>query len=178
MFVFSTEDSDITGSSVDDVVILSNLTVGATYAVRCKACNDVGNSTLRAASDPIVASTLADPPYITEVVVTGDVVLMVFLGAAWNGGSVVTGYVCTGTLGWVFTGEVLVISDLVAGHASWFQCAARTAEGLSPFSTASQMVTAKAPPLPPVFLCTLLEIKRSWWRWRQFLPTLPSRTQL
>ena len=45
------------------------------------------------------------------------------------------------------------ISDLVAGYAYWFQCAARTAAGLSPFSTASQMVTAKAPQLPPVFLC-------------------------
>ena len=56
MFVCSTEDSDITGSSVDDVVIL-------------EACNDVGNSTMSAASDPIVASTLADPPYVTEVVV-------------------------------------------------------------------------------------------------------------
>ena len=60
------------------------------------ACNDVGNSTLSAASDPIVASTLADPPYITEVVVTGDVELPMFLD------------------------EVLVISDLVAGHAYWF----------------------------------------------------------
>ena len=76
-----------------------------------------------------------------------------FLGGAWNGGSVVTGYVCTGASVWVFTGEVLVISYLVAGHAYWFQCAARTAAGLSPLSTASQMVTAKAPPLPPVFLC-------------------------
>ena len=46
-----------------------------------------------------------------------------------------------------------MISDLVAGYAFWFQCAARTAAGLSPFSTASQMVTAKAPSLPPVFLC-------------------------
>ena len=64
-----------------------------------------------------------------------------------------TGFVCTGASIWVFTGEVLVISDLVAGHAYWFQCAARTAAGFSPFSTASQMVTAKAPPLPPVFLC-------------------------
>ena len=96
MFVCSAEDSDITGSSVDDVVVLSNLTVGVTYTVRCKACNDVGNSTLSAASDPIVASTLADPPYITQVVVPGDVELTVFLSAAWNGGSVVTGYVCTG----------------------------------------------------------------------------------
>ena len=43
--------------------------MGVTYAVRCKACNDVGNSTVSAASDPIVASTLADPPYITEIVV-------------------------------------------------------------------------------------------------------------
>ena len=126
--------------------------MGVTYAVRCKACNDVGNSTISAPSDPIVASTLADPPHITEVVVTEDVKLTVFLNA-WSGGSVVTGYVCTGASIWVFTGEVLVISDLVAGHAYWFQCAARTAAGLSPFSTASQMVTAKAPPLPPVFLC-------------------------
>ena len=77
MFVCSAEDSDITGSSVDDVVVLSNLTVGVTYTVRCKACNDVGDSTLSATSDPIVASTLADPPYITEVVVTGDVELTV-----------------------------------------------------------------------------------------------------
>ena len=117
MFVCSTEDSDITGSSVDNVVILSNLTVGVTYAVRCKACNDADNSTLSAASDPIVASTLANPPYITKVVVTRDVVLTVFLSAAWNGGSVVTGYVCTGASVWVFTGKVLVISDLVAGYA-------------------------------------------------------------
>ena len=32
-------------------------------------------------------------------------------------------------------------------------CAGRTLACLSPFSTVSQMVTAKAPPLPPVFLC-------------------------
>ena len=50
-----------------------------------------------------------------------------------------------------------MISDLVAGYAYWFQCAARTAAGLSPFSTASQMVTAKAPSLPPVFLCISLQ---------------------
>ena len=60
-----------------------------------QACNDVGKSTLSAASDPIVASTLADPPYITEVVVTEDVELTMFLD------------------------EVLV-SDLVAGHDYWF----------------------------------------------------------
>ena len=39
-----------------------------------------------------------------------------------------------------------MISDLVAGHAYWFQCAACTATGLFPFSTSSQMVTTKAPP--------------------------------
>ena len=104
---------------------------------------------MSAASDPIVASTLADPPYIIEVVMTEDVELTVFLDATWNGGSVLTGYVCTGASVWVFTGEVLVISDLVAGHAYWFQCAARTAANFSPFSTTSQMVTSKA----PVFLC-------------------------
>ena len=108
---------------------------------------------MSAASDPIVASTLADPPYITEVAMTEDVELTVFLDATWNGRSVVTGYVCTSASVWVFTGEVLVISDLVAGHAYWFQWAARTAANFSPFSTTSQMVTAKAPPLPPVFLC-------------------------
>ena len=101
---------------------------------------------MSAASDPFVASTLADPPYITEVVMTEDVELTVFLDATWNGRSVVTGYVCTGASVWVFTGEVLVISDLVAGHAYWFQCAARTAAKFSPFSTKSQMVTAKTPP--------------------------------
>ena len=46
-----------------------------------------------------------------------------------------------------------MISDLVAKYAYWFQCAARTAAGLSPFSTASQIETAKAPSLPSVFLC-------------------------
>ena len=102
----------------------------------------MGDSTLSATSDPIVAFTLADPPYITEIVVTeiavtGDVELTVFLDVAWNGGSVVTGYVCTGASVWVFTGEVLLISDLDAGHAYWFQCAARTAAGFSPFSTVS-----------------------------------------
>ena len=101
-------------------MVSSNLTVGVTYTVRCKACYDVGNSTLSAASDPIVASTLEDPQYITEAVVTEDVVLMVFLGAAWNGGSVLTGYMCTGALVWVFTGEVLVISDLLVGTPTGF----------------------------------------------------------
>ena len=43
-------------------------------------------STLSATSDPIVASTLANPQYMTEVVVTEDVVLTVFLGSASNGG--------------------------------------------------------------------------------------------
>ena len=93
MFVCSTEDSDITKSSFNHGVVLSNLTVGVTYTVTCKACNDVDNSTLSAASDPIVASTLANRPYITKVVVTRYVELTVFLSAAWNGGSVVTGYV-------------------------------------------------------------------------------------
>ena len=85
-FVCPTEESDITESSVDDVVILSIFSIGVTYAVRCKACNDVGNSTMSASSDPIVASALADPPYITEVVVTGDVELTVFLHVALNEG--------------------------------------------------------------------------------------------
>ena len=35
----------------------------------------------------------------------GDVVLTVFLCAAWNGGSVLTGYVCTNASIWVFAGE-------------------------------------------------------------------------
>ena len=89
----STKDSDITKSSVDDGVVLSNLTVGVTYTVTCKACNDVDNLTLSAASDPIVASTLANPLYITKVVVTRDVELTVFLSAAWSGGSGMTDYV-------------------------------------------------------------------------------------
>ena len=67
--------------------------MGVTYTVTCKTCNDVDSSTLSAASDPIVASTLANPPYITKVVVTRDVELTVFSSAAWNGGSVVTDYV-------------------------------------------------------------------------------------
>ena len=75
------------------VVVLSNLTVGVTYTVTCKACNDVCNSILSAASDPILASTWANLPYFTEVEVTEDVELTLFLGAASNGGSVVTGYV-------------------------------------------------------------------------------------
>ena len=111
------------------------------------------DSTLSATSDPIVASTLADPQYITEVVVTEDVVLTVFLGAAWNGGSILTGSVCTGASVWFFTGEVLVISDLVVGTLSGFSVPLVLRQVFSPFSTASQMVTAKAPPLPPVFLC-------------------------
>ena len=74
MVVFSTEDTDITGSSVDDVMILSNLTKNETYAVRCKA-----NLTLSATTDPISASPLADPPYITEVVLTRDVKLTICL---------------------------------------------------------------------------------------------------
>ena len=50
-----------------------------------------------------------------------------------------------------------MISDLVAGNTYWLQGAARTAAGLSPFSTASQMVTTKAPSLPQVFLCISLQ---------------------
>ena len=113
--------------------------------------------TLSATSDPIVASTLADPQYITEVAVTGNVVLTVFLGAAWNKGSVLTGYVCTGASVWVFTGEALVISDLVVGTPSGFSVPLVLRQVFSPFSTASQIVTAKAPPLPPVFLCISLQ---------------------
>ena len=100
-----------------------------------------------------MASTLEDPQYITKVVVTGDVVLTMFKGEAWNGGSVLTGYVCTGTSVWVFTGEVLVISDLVVGTPAGFSVPLVLQQVFSPLPTASQMVTAKAPPLPPVFLC-------------------------
>ena len=67
------------------------------------------------------------------------------------------------------------ISDLVAGYAYWFQCAARTAAGLSPFSTASQMVTAKRHNCRRSFFASLLKIKRSCC---EFLPTFPSRPQL
>ena len=63
--------------------------------------------------------TLADPPYITQVVVTGDMELTVFLVAAWKK-VCMTGCVSTGASVWAFTGKVLMISDLVAGHAYWF----------------------------------------------------------
>ena len=46
-----------------------------------------------------------------------------------------------------------MISNLVAGYAYWLQCAARIVARLSTFSTASQMVTPKAPPLQRVFFC-------------------------
>ena len=75
--------------------------------VRDKTGDDVGNSTLSATSNPTVAFTLADPPYITKVVVSGDVELTVFLDTAWNRGFVVTGYVSTGALVWVFTEKCL-----------------------------------------------------------------------
>ena len=78
-----------------------------TYTVRCKTCNDIGDSTLSAISDPIVAFTLSDPPYITKVVVTGDMEFTVFLDAAWNRRFVVTGYVSTGASVWVFTEKCL-----------------------------------------------------------------------
>ena len=68
LFVCSSKDSNITESSVDDVVIFSTLIMSAD--VRCQRRGDC-NSTMSAASDPIVASTLADPPHIPEVVVTG-----------------------------------------------------------------------------------------------------------
>ena len=77
-----------------------------------------------------------------------------FLGAGLDRGSVLTGYVCTSASVSVFTGEVFVISDLVVGHALVVSvCRSLLRQVFSPFSTASQMVTAKAPPLPPVFLC-------------------------
>ena len=110
MVVCSTKDSDITKSSVDDGVVLSNLTVGVTYTVTYKACNDVDNSTLSATSDPIVASTLANPPYITKVVITRRCGAHGVLKRGLERRASVQ----------VFTGEMLVISDLVAKYAYWF----------------------------------------------------------
>ena len=46
-----------------------------------------------------------------------------------------------------------MINDRAAGH----QCAACAVASLSPFSTASQRVTAKTPPLPPVSLFISLQ---------------------
>ena len=66
MFVCSADDSDITESSVDDV--------GNVHCQRQDRQN-LNKSTLSATSNPTVAFTLADPPYITKVV---------FLDAAWN----------------------------------------------------------------------------------------------
>ena len=48
---------------------------------------------------------------------------------------------------------MFVICYRVAEH--W--CAAHAATGLLLFSTASQMVTATTPPLPPVFMCISLQ---------------------
>ena len=48
---------------------------------------------------------------------------------------------------------MFVICYLVAGH----RCAAHAITGLLLFSTASQMVTATTPPLPPVFVCISLQ---------------------
>ena len=76
-----------------------------------------------------------------------------FLGAAWNRGSVLTGCVCAGASVWVFTEEVLVIGDLVVGTPTGFSVPLVLRQVFSPFSTASQMVIAKVPPLAPVFLC-------------------------
>ena len=87
MFVCLAEDSDITGSSFNDV--------GDVHCQRQSLQRRERFDSERY-PDPIVASALADPPYITEVVVTGDVELTVFLDAAWTEGSVVTGHVCTG----------------------------------------------------------------------------------
>ena len=70
------------------------------------------------------------------------------LGAAWIVRSAVASYVCIGASVLVFTREMLVISDLVAGH----QCAARTAAGLPPFSTVLQMVSATIAARLPVHL--------------------------
>ena len=46
--------------------------------------------------------------------------MMVFLGAAWNGGSVLTDYMCTGASVWVLTGEVPVINYLLVGTPTIF----------------------------------------------------------
>ena len=69
---------------------------------------------------------------------------------------------------------MLVISDLVAGH----QCAAHAATGLLPFSTASQMVTAKTPPLPPVFVCISLQDPTVVVKVASIPADAPSRLQL
>ena len=84
--------------------------------------------------------TLAHPPYITKVVVMEDVELSVFLGVIWNRGFVVTGYVSTGASVWVFTGKVLVISNLFAEHAYWFQGAARSIPAKTSFASTTSMV--------------------------------------
>ena len=46
--------------------------------------------------------------------------IMVFLGAAWNGGSVLTDYMCAGASVWVLTGEVPVINSLLVGTPTNF----------------------------------------------------------
>ena len=102
-----------------------------TYTVRSKACNEVGDLSVSATPDPILASTLAESSVHYRGCSDGGCRAHSVLGCGLERRTVVTGYVCTGASVSVFTGEVFLIGHLVAGHAYSFQCAALAAAGFS-----------------------------------------------
>jgi len=132
-----------TGSS--SPIIVSGLTNGTSYTFTMVATNSVGNSSDSNTSDPTIPVTVPTVPLSVNATSGDQSATVTFTAPTSNGGSPITGYTVTSSLGGFFatgSSSPITVSGLTNGTSYTFTVVATNSVGSSLPSSASNSVTS------------------------------------
>jgi hypothetical protein len=141
--------------SGDGTITVSGLTNGTPYTFTVTATNAIGTSVASAASSSVTPLGAPSSPTITGVVSGDAQVAVSFTAPSSNGGSAITSYTATSSLGSI-TGTIsqsgdgtITVTGLTNGTPYTFTVTATNAIGTSVASAASSLVTPLGSPSSP-----------------------------
>jgi len=147
--VMSSLGGVVTGSG--SPITITGLTNGTAYTFKVTATNAVGTSQPSASSNSVIPRTTPDAPTIGTATAGNAQATVNFTPPASNGGSQITGYTLTSSLGGAATGRVspITITGLTNGVVYTFMVTATNSAGTSPPSASSNSVIPCTTPDAP-----------------------------
>ncbi len=160
-------------TSTADVESISGLTNGTTYTFTVSALNGVGLGPASIPSGPLIPATLPGTPTAVFGMVGDGLATLSWTAPTSDGGSAVTGYIVTPSLGGVAqtptvftsTADVESISGLTNGTSYTFTVSAVNGVGVGPASIPSGLLTPVTRPGPPTALSGIVgngSVTLSW----------------
>ncbi len=156
-FIGDVAQTPIDSTGAGTTKVITGLANGTTYTFTVAATNAVGTGAASATSSPVTPTGDPSAPSILSAVRGNQQVALTWAAPTNNGGSPITGYTITHSIGGVAqtpiasagTGTSKVITGLANGTAYTFEVAASTVLGTGPKSAASALVTPATLPGAP-----------------------------